>query len=127
MQDATNSVGGEDRPVVVEGNAGDFSVDAALVGELLDIAACDVLPLMREGRITSRCERGEGEHAGQYRLTFFRPGRRARLSIDAAGRIIRRSIVDYGERPPPSTLPREAKSKMSRTEGLRAARTEPRR
>jgi hypothetical protein len=59
---------------------------------------------MRDGKITSRCERGEGEHAGQYRLTFFHAGRRARLSVDAAGRIIRRSIIDYGERPLPPAL-----------------------
>jgi hypothetical protein len=104
MQEATGSVAMEDRPVIVEGNAGDFSVDAALVGELLDVAASEVLALMRDGKITSRCERGEGEHAGQYRLTFFHAGRRARLSVDAAGRIIKRSVIDYGERPLPPAL-----------------------
>jgi hypothetical protein len=87
--------------VVFEPGAGSFSVEAALVGELLDVAASDVHALMRGGRITSRCERGEGEHAGQYRLTFFYRGRRARLSLDAAGRIIRRSVNDYGDRPLP--------------------------
>jgi hypothetical protein len=106
MQEATDPVGAEDRPVLVEGNAGDFSVDAALVGELLDLAASDVLALMRDGKITSRCERGEGEHAGQYRLTFFHEGRRARLNVDAAGRIIKRSIIDYGEHPLPPALRR---------------------
>jgi hypothetical protein len=104
MQEATGPVGTQDRPVVVESNAGDFSVDAALVGELLDVAASEVLALMRDGKITSRCERGEGEHAGQYRLTFFHAGRRARLSVDAAGRIIKRSVIDYGERPLPPAL-----------------------
>jgi hypothetical protein len=104
MQETTGSVAMEDRPVLVEGNAGDFSVDATLVGELLGVAASDVLALMRDGKITSRCERGEGEHAGQYRLTFFYAGRRARLNVDAAGRIIRRSIIDYGERPLPPML-----------------------
>jgi hypothetical protein len=104
MQETTSSVGLEDPPVVFDSNAGSFSVDAALLGELLDVAASDVLALMRNGRITSRCERGEGEHAGQYRLTFFHEGRRARLSVDAAGRIIRRSIIDYGERPLPPAL-----------------------
>jgi hypothetical protein len=106
MQDATSFVAAEGRPVVFEGDAGSFSVDAALVGELLDVPASDVQALMRDGRITSRCERGEAEHAGQYRLTFFRESRRARLIVDAAGRIIRRSIIDYGDRP----LPRAARS-----------------
>ncbi len=83
-----------------------FSVDASLVSELLKVPPSTVHPLMRRNEITARCERGEGEHAGQYRLTFFYKGRRARLSVDASGRIVRRSVVDFGDRLP--AAPREA-------------------
>jgi hypothetical protein len=106
MREATSAVAAEGRPVVCEGSGGDFSVDAALIGELLDLAPSDVQALMRAGKITSRCERGEGDHAGRYRLTFFHACRRARLTVDAAGRIIRRSIIDYGGRPLPPALRR---------------------
>jgi hypothetical protein len=87
--------------MILERNKDGFSIDASLVGELLDIPPLDVQPLMRRGEITSLCERGEGEHAGQYRLTFFHRGRRARLGVDGSGHILRRSIIDCGERPQP--------------------------
>lgn len=75
-------------------------------GELLDLPPSGVQALMRDNKITSLCERGEGEHAGQYRLTFFYKGRRARLSIDESGMVIRRSIIDWGDRPLPSSMHR---------------------
>nr|WP_091582978.1 DUF6522 family protein [Mesorhizobium qingshengii] len=36
--------------------------------------------LLRTQEITSLCERGIGEHEGEYRLSFFYGNRRARLS-----------------------------------------------
>lgn len=90
----------------LEQNEQGFSIDASLLGELLDLPPSGVQALMRDNKITSLCERGEGEHAGQYRLTFFYKGRRARLSIDETGTVIRRSIVDFGDRPVPSSLHR---------------------
>lgn len=100
----------EQQALVIARDGEGFSVEAALVGALLGVAARDVQTLMRGGEITSRCERGEGEHAGQYRLTFFYRGRRARLSADETGRVIRRSVIDYGERPLPPADPSEATS-----------------
>jgi hypothetical protein len=76
-------------------------VDATLVGELLQLPASRVQALMREGRITSVCERGVDEHAGELRLSFFHGNRRARLSADLEGRILRKSAVDFGDRPIP--------------------------
>jgi hypothetical protein len=81
-----------------------FSIDASLLGELLNVPSSRIHNLMRRCEITSLCERGEGEHEGQYRLTFFYQGRRARLSVDQSGQIIRRSIVDFGDRPLPSSM-----------------------
>ncbi len=75
-----------------------FFVDASLLGELLALPPAQVQALMRGREITSTCERGEGEHEGQYRLSFSYRGRQARLSIDGTGRILRRSVIDTGER-----------------------------
>ncbi len=83
-----------------------FSIDAMLLGELLDVPPSDIQALMRDNKITSLCERGEEEDAGQYRLTFFYKGRHARLSIDESGQIIRRSIVDLGDRAVRSSMHR---------------------
>src|SRR5690606_40736456 len=58
-----------------------FTIDASLLGELLDVPPSEIHGLMRRQEITSLCERGEGEHEGQFRLTFFYKGRRARLSV----------------------------------------------
>ncbi len=83
-----------------------FSIDAALLAELLNVPPSGVQALMRNNEITSLCERGEREHEGQYRLTFFYKNRRARLSVDQSGQVIGRSIVDFGARPLPSSMRR---------------------
>lgn len=81
-------------------------VDAALLGELLDVVPAEVPGLMRSRAITSFCERGIGADDGTFRLSFFYRNRRARLSVDAAGRILRRSIVDFGQRALPRAMRR---------------------
>lgn len=86
-----------DRAVEFSDNT--FVVDAGLIAELLHVPPTRVPVLMREGRITSTCERGADEHEGEFRLTFFYRNRRARLSTDLAGRILRKSVVDFGDRP----------------------------
>jgi hypothetical protein len=78
-----------------------FVVDATVIGELLHLPASRVQVLMRSGRITSACERGVDEHAGEFRLSFFYRSRRARLSTDLEGRILRKSAIDFGDRPIP--------------------------
>lgn len=83
-----------------------FIVDAELIEQLLDVPAARVPTLMRQGAITSVCERGIDDHDGEFRLTFFYRSRRARLSTDLAGRILRRSVVDFGGRPVPQALHR---------------------
>jgi len=60
--------------------------------------------MMRKGEITSLCERGMNEDAGRYRLTFFHKSRRFRLIVDRSGTVIRRSIVDFGDRPLPAAM-----------------------
>jgi hypothetical protein len=87
---------------------GEFLVDAALVGELLDVSPQDVPTLMRQRRITSLCERGVDADEGTFRLNFFYGKRRARLSIDSSGRVIRRSIVNVSDAPPKPRAERPA-------------------
>lgn len=83
----------------LERNDGGFCIDAALLGELLDVPPLGVHALMRSNEITSVCERGEGEHEGQHRLTFFYRSTRLRLDVDESGRVLRRSVIDFGEHP----------------------------
>lgn len=90
----------------IERNEEGFSIDASLLSELLKVPASRIQDLMRQNEITSLCERGEREHEGEYRLTFFYKGRRARLCVDQSGQVIRRSILDFGERALPSSMHR---------------------
>lgn len=70
---------------------GAVSVDAALIAQSFAIDPAQVQALMREGKITGLCERGEGEDAGRHRLTFYYGNKRASLVVDAAGRVIEQS------------------------------------
>jgi hypothetical protein len=88
----------------LERNTDGFAVDASLLSELLIVPPSDVQDLMRKREVTSLCERGEGEHEGQYRLTFFYKGRCTRVYVDDSGEIIRRSVVEFGDRPSASTM-----------------------
>lgn len=88
--------------VAVEDNA--FIIDVALVARLLRLAAADVQRLMRDGDITSICEEGQGEHQNRFRLTFFHRNRCARVSIDASGQVLSRSVIDFGDTPLARTL-----------------------
>jgi hypothetical protein len=102
----------------IEFNDTTFLVDAALIGELLRISATRVPALMREGKITSACERGVDDHAGEFRLSFFYRNRRARLCTDPEGRILRKSSIDFGERP----VPRSQHEVAGREKSLGAGR-----
>jgi hypothetical protein len=78
-----------------------FSVDAGLLARAFGLPPAEVPGLMRAGAITSRLERGEGEDAGTFRLTFFHRNARFTLVVDDGGAILRRSTLDYGETPIP--------------------------
>ena len=91
-------------PNVVSFEHGSPTVDAETIAQGLGIPALAVQPLMRSGEITSRCEVGEGQDTGLTRLTFFLRGSRFRIVVDAAGRVIRRSTIDFGQRPLPPSL-----------------------
>jgi hypothetical protein len=77
----------------------DILIDAVLLGELLDVMPADVPDLMRARAITSLCEKGIDAHEGKFRLSFFYRNRRARVSVDTAGRIFQRSIISFDKKP----------------------------
>ena len=56
---------------------GTLRIDAAVIGQGLNVEPSLVQILMREGKITALCERGVDEDAGgRYRMTFFHENRR---------------------------------------------------
>ena len=67
---------------------GSFDVDAATIGNGLNLDAGVIPALMKAGEITSACERGEGADAGRYRLTFLHGDKRFRITVDTAGAIL---------------------------------------
>lgn len=75
----------------LEATATGFAIDAADLGSLLDLPTEEVRALMRAGRIGSGFERGEGDDAGRFRVTFTHGRRRVRLTIDGDGRVLQRS------------------------------------
>ena len=79
-------------------------VDLAIVATGLGLDPPVVQDKMREGTITSLCERGIDEDAGRYRLTFFSRCRRFRVVVDENGNVLQRSALDFGDR----DLPRSA-------------------
>ena len=60
-----------------------FIVEAQELAAAFGIEPGRVPELMRENRITTRCETGEGEDAGRHRLTFFFQHQALRLTVDA--------------------------------------------
>lgn len=77
---------------------GEFSVDAATIAAGLQLHPTQVQARMRQGKITSLCERGIDEDAGRYRLTFFYSRRRFQLLVDEAGTILERVVDDRRHR-----------------------------
>lgn len=75
----------------VSRDGADFVVEAPLLAETFGLTEAGVRAAMRAGDLTSRCETGEGEDAGRWRLTFHHRDRALRLVVDAAGTIHKRT------------------------------------
>ncbi len=82
----------------VELGGNGFVVEAESIAEAFGISATSVQELMRSGAITSRCEKGEGEDEGRWRLTFFYNNRAFRLTLDEAAKIISNARFDAARR-----------------------------
>ncbi len=72
---------------------GEFSIEATVIAEGFAIDPALIQPRMREGKLTSRCERGVDQDAGHYRLTFFYDSRRFHLIVDETGNLLERSVT----------------------------------
>ncbi len=72
------------------------TIDARDLAPLLDLPAAKVQGLMRDGKITSFYEKGEGADAGRFRVTFRHRGTRVRFTCDAAGAVLSQMRVKAG-------------------------------
>ena len=79
-------------------------VPAAVIAYGFELETPMVQSLMRSGELTSLCEKGESEDMGRYRLTFFYKNRRFQLVINSTGKILQRSVIDFGDRALPAAL-----------------------
>lgn len=86
---------------IIELEEGAIQVDATIIAEAFEIEPSLVQQRMREGKITSLCERGVDNDNGRYRLTFFSENRRLRLVVDKEGNLIQRSVLEFSDRPLP--------------------------
>ena len=85
---------------------GTVQIDATIVAEAFGMAPERLMALMRQGKVTSLSERGIDEDAGNHRLTFFIDHRRLRLVVNEAGRVVQRSLIDFGDHPLPASARR---------------------
>lgn len=83
---------------MVEFDDGAIQVDVTIVAAGLWIEPPLVQEGMREGRITSVCERGVDEDEGRYRVTFFSENRRFRITVNNESNVLQRSALDFGDR-----------------------------
>lgn len=83
---------------MIEFEDGAIQVDVAIVAKGLRIEPTLVQERMRDGKITTLCERGVDDDEGRHRLTFFSANRRFRLVVDEAGNVVQSSAVDFGDR-----------------------------
>ncbi len=86
--------------VHVDGGA--FVVEAEDLARGFGVDAAEVIQALRDGIVTSRCEKGIDEHDGRHRLIFSHKGRVLRLTVDDAGRILSRAVFA----PPPAAPPK---------------------
>ncbi|RKF13958.1 hypothetical protein D6850_12285 [Roseovarius spongiae] len=86
-------------------------IDAEIVARALKLAPQELRERMREGAVTSRLERGEGEDEGRVRLTFFSATRRARITADASGAVLSCTGADVAQ---PSRSEHPAKAAPAR-------------
>ena len=78
---------------------GTIQVDPAIVAKGLRLDVEALRTALRDGSVTSLCEKGMEQDAGRFRLTFFSPTRRLRLIVDEGGAVLQTSTADYARKP----------------------------
>lgn len=79
-----------------------IEIDAALVAKGLRMEPEALRAGMRDGSVTQTVEKGEGDDAGRYRVTFYAPTRRLRFLFTAKGEILQTSSAAYSRKQRPS-------------------------
>jgi hypothetical protein len=87
---------------MIEFEEGAIQVDVTVVAKGLRLEPSLIQKRMREGTITSLCERGIDDE-GRYRLSFFSENRRLRLVVDDEGSVVQSSAIDFGDRGLPAS------------------------
>lgn len=80
---------------VVSFENGMIQVDATVVAKGLGLTPDALRAGLRDTTVTSRCEKGEGEDAGRYRVTFYSSTRRMRLIVTADGTVLQQTSAAY--------------------------------
>ncbi|MCX7286745.1 MAG: DUF6522 family protein [Rhodobacterales bacterium] len=84
-----------------------IDIDAGLVAKGLHMDPEALRAALRAGSVTRTVEKGEGDDAGRFRVTFYAPARRFRLLFTTTGEILQTSSVAYSRKahtdpsPPP--------------------------
>jgi hypothetical protein len=68
--------------------AREIAIDGGIVAKALGLEVDAFRQLMEERKVAVLCERGIGADAGLYRASFYIERKRARLVVDAEGRIV---------------------------------------
>lgn len=75
-----------------------IEIDATLIAKGLGMHPDVLRQAMREGRVTRTVEKGEGEDAGRFRVTFYSLNCRLRLLFNDEGILLQTSSADYSRK-----------------------------
>lgn len=84
----------------------DIEVETTDIASAFGISPDEVMKRIREGAISSVCEKGVDEDEGRYRITFFTDTCRLQLIAERGGFVLQRSKIDFGAQPLPPALHR---------------------
>ena len=104
------------KPKIDIGN-GEVEVDASIVAQGLGITPDLLRDEMREGKVTSRLERGVADDEGRHRLTFFADNKSLSLIVDDAGRVVKSSALERGDAQPGRVDPRPSPTTAAHAAG----------
>lgn len=82
----------------IDMQTGQPTIDAADLARLLDLTPDEVRNRMRDVRITTRLETGDGEDAGKMRVSFFHDDMRVRLTCSEDGTVLKTLRTKAGPR-----------------------------
>lgn len=92
----------------------EFTIDAGVLADGFGLSAEDFRGRLCAGAVTGRLYRGIDEDAGTWRLEVFHANARLTVITDEEGRPLRRSLVDFGDRPLPREMRMPVADRISR-------------